>query len=224
MATDDGQQISLPSLFLVAVLSGLIIRYLFFAPPAGRSSPPREEPAAVMRQREAAAERIMQMFPYVDRRTALWNLHRTGGNLQATSERVLVGLLETVRFSIFSPVSSCLLKSVPVANAVVLQQPPITFQPPIPPGTNRNNNNDNNPSPQPKPAAGSAHPDLITRYNLRDKLNTLANESENGKGWSSKPEERQSLLQRRRDQMILEARRKMEAKIAAEKAKAAGGN
>lgn len=199
MATDDGQQISLPSLFLVAVLSGLIIRYLFFAPPAGRSSP-REEPAAVMRQREAAAERIMQMFPYVDRRTALWNLHRTGGNLQATSERVLVGLLET---------------------------PPITFQPPVPPGTNRNNNNANpnaNPTSQPKPAAESAHPDLITRYNLRDKLNAPSNESENGKGWSSKPEERQSLLQRRRDQMILEARRKMEAKIAAEKAKAARGN
>ncbi|KAK3307043.1 uncharacterized protein B0T15DRAFT_501617 [Chaetomium strumarium] len=197
MATDDGQQISLPSLFLVAVLSGLIIRYLFFAPPAGRSSPPREEPAAVMRQREAAAERIMQMFPYVDRRTALWNLHRTGGNLQATSERVLVGLLET---------------------------PPITFQPPIPPGTNRNDNNNNNPTSQPKPAAGSGHPDLITRYNLQDKLNAPANEPENGKGWSSKPEERQSLLQRRRDQMILEARRKMEAKIAAEKAKAMGVN
>ncbi|KAK4237293.1 hypothetical protein C8A03DRAFT_16151 [Achaetomium macrosporum] len=198
MATDDEQQINLPSLFLIVVLSGLIIRYLFFAPPAGRSSQPREEPAAVMRQREAAAERIMQMFPYVDRRTALWNLHRTGGNLQATSERVLVGLLET---------------------------PPLTFQPPVPPGANSNNNNNNNDPPtQAKPAAASAHPDLITRYNLQDKLNTPANEPENGKGWSSKPEERQSLLQRRRDQMILEARRKMEAKIAAEKAKAAGGN
>jgi coupling of ubiquitin conjugation to ER degradation protein 1 len=43
-----------------------------------------------------------------------------------------------------------------------------------------------------------------------------------GKAWSTSREERQSLLQKRRDQMILEARRKMEAKIAAEKAKAAG--
>ena len=41
-----------------------------------------------------------------------------------------------------------------------------------------------------------------------------------GKAWSSNREERQSLLQRRRDQMILEARRKMEARIAAVKAAA----
>jgi coupling of ubiquitin conjugation to ER degradation protein 1 len=39
-----------------------------------------------------------------------------------------------------------------------------------------------------------------------------------GKAWSADRGERQTLLQKRRDQMILEARRKMEAKIAAEKA------
>jgi coupling of ubiquitin conjugation to ER degradation protein 1 len=37
------------------------------------------------------------------------------------------------------------------------------------------------------------------------------------KAWSSSKEERQSLLQKRRDAMILEARRKMEAKLKAEK-------
>ena len=73
-----------------------------------------------------------------------------------------------------------------------------------------------------KPAA----PDLITRYHLQDKLATAAAESQEtetgkAKGWSQNKEERQSLLQRRRDQMILEARRKMEAKIQAEKEKAA---
>lgn len=41
-----------------------------------------------------------------------------------------------------------------------------------------------------------------------------------GQAWSSSKEERQSLLQRRRDAMILEARRKLEAKLAAEKEKA----
>jgi len=40
------------------------------------------------------------------------------------------------------------------------------------------------------------------------------------KAWSSNKDERQALLQKRRDQMILEARRRMEAKIAAEKATA----
>lgn len=43
-------------------------------------------------------------------------------------------------------------------------------------------------------------------------------EDKKGKGWSSNRDERQSALQRRRDEMILAARRKMEAKIAAEKA------
>lgn len=42
------------------------------------------------------------------------------------------------------------------------------------------------------------------------------------KAWSSNKNERQALLQKRRDQMILEARRKMEAKIAAEKAAGQG--
>jgi coupling of ubiquitin conjugation to ER degradation protein 1 len=44
------------------------------------------------------------------------------------------------------------------------------------------------------------------------------------KAWSSNRDERQALLQRRRDEMILAARRKMEAKIAAEKAMAEGSS
>lgn len=40
------------------------------------------------------------------------------------------------------------------------------------------------------------------------------------KKWSTNKDERQSLLQKRRDEMILAARKKMEAKIAAEKAAA----
>jgi coupling of ubiquitin conjugation to ER degradation protein 1 len=38
-----------------------------------------------------------------------------------------------------------------------------------------------------------------------------------GKAWSSNREERQISLQKRRDEMILAARKKMEAKMAAEK-------
>ncbi|KAK4126183.1 hypothetical protein N657DRAFT_642965 [Parathielavia appendiculata] len=202
---DDQQQINLPSLAVILVLSGLIIRYLFFSPSAGTaSSSSRSEragdTAALMRQREAAAERIQQMFPQVDRRTALWDLQRTGGNVAATTERILAGRLET---------------------------PPITFQPPPPPTGSTSENSAA--TPQSKPAAGPAHPDLITRYNLQDKLRTPAeNSGANnsgaegpgkgaGKAWSSSREERESLLQKRRDQMILEARRKMEAKLAAEK-------
>ena len=110
-------------------------------------------------------------------------------------------------------------------------QPPITFQPPPPPGSNASSA-----AQQPKPAApGPSHPDLLTRYNLKDKVDGDAEGSSSssnnnssgpeasggqgsGKAWSSNRDERQSLLQKRRDQMILEARRKMAAKLAADKA------
>lgn len=109
------------------------------------------------------------------------------------------------------------------------RQPPITFQPPPPPGSGNTNGNA---AAATRAAAGPAHPDLITRYKLQNKLSAEDNDSKDnsgsaesggktGKAWSADRDERQTLLQKRRDQMILEARRKMEAKIAAEKA--AGG-
>lgn len=121
-------------------------------------------------------------------------------------------------------------------------QPPITFQPPPLPGAANSAGAGSAGAQQSKPAPGPVHPDLITRYNLQDKLDaTAADQSEagtstgvaeataaaaavtgKGKAWSASRDERQTLLQKRRDQMILEARRKMEAKIAAEKA--AGGS
>jgi coupling of ubiquitin conjugation to ER degradation protein 1 len=70
----------------------------------------------------------------------------------------------------------------------------------------------------PKPS----HPDLITRYNLHDKLKAEeAEEAESGQtttkqGWSQDKSQRQSLMQKRREEMILAARRKMEAKLKAE--------
>ncbi|KAK4134302.1 hypothetical protein BT67DRAFT_380856 [Trichocladium antarcticum] len=198
MSDHQDQQINLPSLVVILVLSGLILRYLFFS----SSSPPgsRVDPVVLMRSREAAVERIQQMFPQAERRAVLWDLQRTGGSVAATTERILAGRMET---------------------------PPVSFQPPPPPG----GSSDNNGAPTAKPAGRPVQPDLITRYNLKDKVATPVTESAasgargdgqaGAKAWSSNKEERQSLLQKRRDQMILEARRKMEAKIAAEKA--AGG-
>ncbi|KAI1210855.1 uncharacterized protein F4807DRAFT_459082 [Annulohypoxylon truncatum] len=184
------EQVSLTSLILIIVLGGLIIRYLFFSPASQPPRPTRDAQSA-SRAREAAVERIQQMFPQVDRRTILWDLHRNGGNIAATTERILSGRLET---------------------------PPVTFQPPPPPV-----------SPTPSSTAQTqtfkappkpAEPDLITRYRLQDKV-TANGEAESvtkSKPWSSNRDERQASLQRRRDEMILAARKKMEAKIAAEKA------
>ncbi|KAK4193701.1 hypothetical protein QBC35DRAFT_479981 [Podospora australis] len=211
---DEQQQINVPSLVVILVISGLILRYFFLKPSGGGSAAAAagarragaRDPAALARSREAAVERIQQMFPQVERRTILWDLQRTGGNIAATTERILAGRLET---------------------------PPISFQPPPPPGSSNSNSNGRQ-TPAAKPAEVPAQPDLITRYNLKDKINTAveegtaakdssANGKSTGKSWSTNKDERQSLLQKRRDQMILEARRKMEAKIAAEKAAAGAG-
>ena len=91
------EQINVPSLVVILVLSGLIVRYLFFSPSAPpQQQRPSRDSASVLRSREAAAERILQMFPQVDRRTVLWDLQRTGGSIAATTERILAGRLETV--------------------------------------------------------------------------------------------------------------------------------
>ncbi|KAG7103101.1 hypothetical protein HYQ44_017189 [Verticillium longisporum] len=164
MAKDDSQTISVPYLLILLVLAAAILRLLFFSNSSGGTPPAgRHNPLNVLRAREAAVERIQQMFPQVERRTILWDLQRNGGNVQTTSERILAGRIET---------------------------PPITFQPPPPAGA---------------PATGSGS----------------TNAARTGKAWSSDRDERQAALQRRRDDMILQARKKMEAKIAAEKAGAA---
>ncbi|KAI1776841.1 hypothetical protein F4818DRAFT_411955 [Hypoxylon cercidicola] len=183
------EQVSLTSLIVMVVLGGLIIRYLFFSPASPTPRPARDAQSAA-RAREAMVQRVQEVCPHIDRRTILWDLQRHGGNVAATVERILSGQIET---------------------------PPITFQPPPAPVS---------PSPPatqaqsfkapPKPT----EPDLITRYKLQNKVNA-DDESETAaksKSWSSNRDERQAILQRRRDEMILAARRKMEAKIAAEKA------
>jgi coupling of ubiquitin conjugation to ER degradation protein 1 len=98
----------------------------------------------------------------------------------------------------------------------------VTFQPPPPPPSTASSATAAQTS---KTAEKPAQPDLITRYNLKDKLATPTKDEEwtpaapsKDKAWSSNKEERQKLLQKRRDQMVLDARRKMEAKIAAERA------
>ncbi|ROT40706.1 hypothetical protein SODALDRAFT_330445 [Sodiomyces alkalinus F11] len=192
---DASQQISLPYLFVIVVLAGAILRFLFFS--SNPAPPPRTNPLHVLRNRDAAVERIQQMFPQVDRRTILWDLQRNGGSVQATTERILAGRLET---------------------------PPITFQPPPPIGGN-NGRAAPTSAPAPKQPEKPSRPDLITRYRLHDKLQGVdasADDDRTGKGWSADRDERQAALKRRRDEMILQARKKMEAKIAAEKAGAAG--
>jgi coupling of ubiquitin conjugation to ER degradation protein 1 len=92
-------QVSLPSIAILLVLGGLVVRYLFFNSSSASTSAQAgaRDPAAALRRREEAVAQLQQMFPQVDRRTLLWDLQRTGGNMAATAERVLAGRLDTVR-------------------------------------------------------------------------------------------------------------------------------
>ncbi|MCJ1398808.1 hypothetical protein MMC11_002009 [Xylographa trunciseda] len=181
--------LNLPQLILVLLISGLAIRYFFFRP---SSSPSATAHPSTSRNSRAAnpqhVEQIAQMFPQVGRREIIWDLQRNGGSVAATTERILGRGLEV---------------------------PPPSFQPPSLASSS--------PSPPASSSAPSAQPipqDLITRYNLTSKIQQspsqpqpsaaeAASEAKKA-GWSANKNERQALLQRRREEMILSARRKME--------------
>ncbi|PQE31657.1 hypothetical protein CJF32_00007165 [Rutstroemia sp. NJR-2017a WRK4] len=193
------QTVNLPQLIIVILVGVFAIRYLFFSG-STTSGSNRNTSANNVRAREGDVERIQQMFPQVSRRSIMWDLQRNGGNVVATTERILSGR--------------------------GLENPPQSFQPPPPAQTPT--------SSTPTPAAKPAQPDLITRYNLKAKLaaqeaeaqaqaQAAAVESETkpkqgGQSWSANKGERQALLQKRREEMILAARRKMEERVKAEKA------
>lgn len=66
-----------------------------------------------MRAREADIERIQQMFPQVPRRSIMWDLQRNGGNVVATTERVLSGRgLEVVSYFVILSRHSFLIDAV----------------------------------------------------------------------------------------------------------------
>jgi coupling of ubiquitin conjugation to ER degradation protein 1 len=210
------QTINLPQLLLVLFIGGLAVRYFFFSGPATPS--PAAPSASNVRAREADVERIQQMFPQVPRRNIMWDLQRNGGNLAATTERILSGRgLETVSL----PVRG--VKDEDREFMLILLQPPPTFQPPLPAAAPLSSTTGSNAAS--KSAKPQSPPDLITRYNLASKLAIANAEAEASEGtspggtkqaWSQNKVERQTLMQRRREEMILAARKKMEAKIAAE--------
>jgi len=204
----EEQTINIPQLLFVLFVGGLAIRYFFFSSASSGSESSSSGGANAQnnntRAREADVERIQQMFPQVPRRHVMWDLQRNGGSVVATTERILSGR--------------------------GLENPPISFQPPLPA----------NSSSTPGMTAASARPtqpDLIKRYNLSSKIaasgsSEVAEESSITSGatkgakqaWSQNKDERSALLQRRREEMILAARRKMEAKVAAEAFKNQAGS
>ncbi|KAI9860274.1 MAG: hypothetical protein M1824_003276 [Vezdaea acicularis] len=85
-----------------------------------------------------------------------------------------------------------------------LDTPPPSFQPPPAPGST--------PTPAQRQPKKPQHPDLITRYNLTSKLEEEKESEEDldkKATWSANKSERQALMQKKREEMILRARRKL---------------
>jgi len=186
MMYEDEPSINIPSLLTLAVVSFFVIRWII-----NRDSGSTATGSSRVRGRvidPAQVDQISQMFPQLDRRDIMWDLQRNGGSIAATTERILTGR--------------------------GLDTPPPSFQPIIPA-----------PSPNAIPTQTNTQPptkhspqDLISRYNLgsrltsEDSTDTSDPSSSSESGWSQNRSERQRLLQKRRDDMILAARRKLQQK------------
>jgi coupling of ubiquitin conjugation to ER degradation protein 1 len=132
----------------------------------------------------------------------MWDLQRNGNNVQMTTERVLAGRrLETVSYPMDIVKEEKLITDI---------QPPQSFQPILPQETITV------PSTRATPAK-STQPDLIKRYNLDSKLQSaeaIEKEQATKPVWSANKTDRQTSLQKRREEMILAARRKLQQKEA----------
>ena len=194
MADAGHSTVNIPQILAVAVVGFLAIRWYLSKPneSASESRPQRARPVDV-----AKVEQVAAMFPQLDRRTIAWDLQRNGQNVQATIERVLAGR------SLDSPPPSFQPQNLPSAS----QQAPAV-------GVSAQN----------KPATGPNQQDLITRYNLQGRVGGKGKEAvpseeqqqqaQKGAGWSSDKNARAEGLKRRREELVLAARRKMEEKEA----------
>lgn len=185
MAEATRATINIPQILAVVVVGFLAVRWWMSKPstPGGSNASSRRGQQIDVTK----VEQIAAMFPQLDRRTIAWDLHRNGGSVSATTERVLSGR--------------------------GLDNPPPSFQP-------------NLPSPEAqaptigvhaKPNSRKQQDDLITRYNLQNRVGGKGKEAEPSEeqkrnAWSSDKAARAEGLKRRREEMILAARRKMEEK------------
>lgn len=130
------------------------------------------------------------MFPQLDRRSIAWDLAHNGGNVAGTSERILSGR--------------------------GLDTPPVSYAPRLPEPAPANATTSGTSVRSESKASGQ---DLISRYNLQGRVQgkgkePVLSEEQVRKGWSSDKAARAEGLRRRREEMVLAARRKMEAKVA----------
>lgn len=89
------ETINFGQIFAVAVVGFLLYRWFSGPTPPSSQSSGRNGGRQVNPEH---VETVAAMFPQLDRRAIIWDLHRNGGSVQATIERLLGGRsLDTVR-------------------------------------------------------------------------------------------------------------------------------
>ncbi|KAF2725877.1 hypothetical protein K431DRAFT_215138 [Polychaeton citri CBS 116435] len=183
------QSINLPQIIAVALVCFFAIRW-FISKPSSPAEPGQRSSRSRRNQVDPSkVEHVVGMFPQYDRRTIAWDLQRNGGSVEATCNRLLQGPgLETPPPSFQPPLSAAVNASEPL-QAITKQEP--------------------------------SRPDLITRYNLQSRVSDKGKEAVTSETqerdqkkatWSSDKASRANALKKRREEMVLAARRAMEAK------------
>ena len=182
MAVDTSTSINIPQIVAVVVVGFLAIRWYMSKPPTNGSN--TSSSRSNNRIDPAKIDAVSAVFPQLDRRSIAWDLQRNGGNVEATTARVLDGR--------------------------GLDNPPPTFRPELPaPATT---------TPTRTIGGKAQSQDLISRYGLQGKVEgkgkerVLSDAEVKKSAWSSDKVQRAEALKRRREEMILAARRKMAEK------------
>ncbi|KAK5004979.1 hypothetical protein LTR28_008253 [Elasticomyces elasticus] len=185
--------LNLPQLLAVVVVGFLAIRWFFSSVSASASASTSASGApggASSRQiNPAHVDQVAAMFPQLDRRSIMWDLHRNGGSVQATIERVLGGRGLDVK-------------------------PPVSFQPPTPSPIPSSTSASAAPAPKnvhPDLITRYNLSSKIASPPPQDGMSSSV-ETKTKQVWSANKNERSEQLKRRREEMILAARRKMEEK------------
>ncbi|CAK4033627.1 related to AMFR [Lecanosticta acicola] len=187
MAQEGQTSINIPQIIAVAVVGFLAFRWFMSKPStlAGGSSSRRNNTIDINK-----IEQVASVFPQLDRRSIAWDLQRNGGNVEATTERVLGGR--------------------------GLEVPPPSFQPNIPqaaaPATAQSTATEGR-------GKATTQQDLITRYGLQARVGgkgkePVPSDEQKRNTWSADKTSRAAALKKQKEDMILAARRKMAEKEA----------
>ena len=84
------QTLNIPQIVVFGLIAFLAFRWFFAKKPTGQAAtgPRSEEQLRVL---AGKVDQLAQMFPQQDRRHIAFDLARNGGNMAATTERVLSG-------------------------------------------------------------------------------------------------------------------------------------